>query len=52
MIRNNRISRLFFPRGGSYGPVTAFDSDGPGNVWSGNVWDENPDAQIRWHGGS
>jgi len=25
---------------GAYGPVTNFDSAAPGNVWSGNVWDD------------
>ena len=38
-ITNNRVSNLYFPQGGSYGPVTAFDGSGPGNAWSGNVWD-------------
>jgi Domain of unknown function (DUF4082) len=39
-ITNNRISRLYFPKGGWYGYATAFDSLGPGNVWSGNTWDD------------
>lgn len=52
VIRNNRISKRFFPRGGSYGPVTAFDPGGPGNVWSGNVWDDAPDVEIDSNGGS
>ena len=38
-ITDNRISRKFFPNGGSYGPLAKWES-GPGNVWSGNVWDE------------
>jgi hypothetical protein len=40
-ITGNRISRIYFPSGGSYGPVTAFDSQGPNNLWFGNVWDED-----------
>jgi hypothetical protein len=40
VITDNRISRIFFPRGGSYGPVAHFENSGPGNVWSGNVWDD------------
>ncbi len=38
-ITNNRISTLYYPQGGFYGPATAFDPGGPGNVWSGNFWD-------------
>eukprot|EP00026_Physarum_polycephalum_P016848 Phypoly_transcript_17867.p1 GENE.Phypoly_transcript_17867~~Phypoly_transcript_17867.p1 ORF type:complete len:242 (+),score=32.88 Phypoly_transcript_17867:77-727(+) len=26
------------PLCGFWGPITSFDSDAPGNVWSGNVW--------------
>ncbi|WP_448074214.1 hypothetical protein [Georgenia yuyongxinii] len=40
VIRNNRISQMYFPRGGSFGPVTAFNPAGSGNTWTGNVWDE------------
>ena len=25
---------------GSYGPITDFDRNAPGNVWSGNRWDD------------
>jgi len=39
-IINNRISRIFFPNGGTFGPVGAFDPDAPGNEFSGNVWDD------------
>lgn len=38
-IVDNRISTIFFPNGGSYGPLAHFDPNAPGNVWSGNVWD-------------
>lgn len=40
-ITDNRISRMFFPKGGSYGPIAAFNSRAPGNIWSGNVWDDS-----------
>ena len=39
VIKNNRISRIFFPNGGFYGPVAYFNPKGSGNVWSGNFWD-------------
>ena len=38
-ITNNRFSTVYFPKGGSYGPYTAFDRTGSGNEWSGNIWD-------------
>jgi Right handed beta helix region len=38
VIEDNRISTLFYPDGGLWGPVAYF-SMGHGNVWSGNVWD-------------
>jgi hypothetical protein len=44
VITDNRIARLFFPRGGYYGPVAHFDRSGSGNVWSGNVWDDSSAA--------
>jgi hypothetical protein len=40
-IIGNRISRVYFPTGGSFGPEASFDSQGVGNVWSGNIWDED-----------
>jgi hypothetical protein len=40
-ITNNRFSTLYFPNGGSYGPIAAFDSSGSGNLLSGNYWDSN-----------
>jgi hypothetical protein len=36
-VLNNRFSRMFFPNGGYWNPVTA---TGPTTVWSGNVWDD------------
>ena len=38
-ITGNRISNLYYPKGGFYGPAAYFDSGAPGNVWSGNIWD-------------
>ena len=38
---NNRFSTIYYPNGGSYGPVAYFDSSGAGNVASGNYWDNN-----------
>jgi len=39
VITGNRISTIYYPNGGTYGPVTRFTSSGTGNTWSGNVWD-------------
>lgn len=39
VVTNNRFSTKYYPRGGSYGPYTAY-TPGQGNVWSGNIWDE------------
>jgi hypothetical protein len=38
-ITDNRFSTIYFPEGGYYGYITAFNPNAPGNVWSGNVWD-------------
>jgi hypothetical protein len=43
-ITNNRISTIYYPHGGYYGPVTAYDPHAPGNTWTGNVWDETSQA--------
>jgi hypothetical protein len=40
-ITNNRFSKLYYPNGGYYGPIAAFDPSGVGNLSSGNYWDEN-----------
>jgi len=40
-ITNNRFSNIYFPKGGYYGPYTAFDPTGSGNEFSGNIWDHN-----------
>jgi len=39
-VYNNRFSRIYFTRGGYYGPATAHNSSGAGNVWSNNIWDD------------
>ena len=39
VIQNNRFSQLYFPESGLYGPVAYFNTQGTGNVWTGNVWD-------------
>ena len=38
VVTNNTISTLYHRTGGYYGPVTAFDPTGSGNVWSGNAY--------------
>jgi hypothetical protein len=40
-VVGNRFSRVYFPKGGMFGPSTSFDSQGAGNLWAGNVWDED-----------
>lgn len=40
-IVGNRFSRLYYSNAGSYGYATAFDARGPGNEWSGNIWDDS-----------
>jgi hypothetical protein len=38
VIVGNQISRIYYPKGGFYGPVADFATSAPGNVWSGNTW--------------
>jgi hypothetical protein len=38
VITNNVFATLYFSAGGTFGPVSAFNPSGSGNVWSGNVW--------------
>ena len=40
-ITNNRFSTVYYPNGGSYGPIAAYDPTGVGNQLSGNYWDNN-----------
>jgi hypothetical protein len=42
-VTNNRISRMYYPRGGFYGPLAAYVS-GSGNTFTGNVWDDTGSA--------
>jgi hypothetical protein len=44
-ITNNRFSTIYYAQCGSFGYIAAFDPGGPGNVWSGNVWD-NTSAPV------
>jgi len=37
---NNHFGRKYKPQCGDLGPVTYFDINQPGMVWSGNVWDD------------
>ncbi|MDQ1294078.1 MAG: hypothetical protein QG608_1961, partial [Actinomycetota bacterium] len=34
------ISRLYYPHGGEYGPLTAYEPHGPGNTFTNNTWDD------------
>jgi hypothetical protein len=46
-ITRNRISRIYFARGGYWGAVTAFNPAGRGNVWARNVWDGTGHSVAR-----
>ncbi|WP_131740491.1 hypothetical protein [Actinomadura roseirufa] len=39
-ILRNVFSRSVYKNGGYFGPVTAFEPRGRGNVWKGNVWSD------------
>jgi hypothetical protein len=44
-VNNIRFTNNVFRRGdggkcGIWGPITSFDSDAPGNVWTNNLWDD------------
>jgi hypothetical protein len=41
LIENNRFSKVYYPHGGQYGPGAYFGSQGTGNVWSANFWDNS-----------
>lgn len=41
VVRDNRFARAYFPAGGQYGPVAYFDAGDPGNIWTGNRWDDS-----------
>lgn len=40
-VTNNRFSRLYYPNGGYWGPVAAYCATCAGNLWTGNVWDDD-----------
>ncbi len=40
VITNNRFTRHLFPNSGYYGPVAAYEPNAPGNIWTGNIWDD------------
>jgi hypothetical protein len=40
VIRDNVFSTELWPDSGYYGPVAYFDPGAPGNVWSGNAYDD------------
>ncbi|MFD0688155.1 hypothetical protein [Actinomadura fibrosa] len=39
-IVRNVFSRRIYKNGGFFGPVTSFEPNGKGNVWSGNIWED------------
>ncbi|MBD5831674.1 hypothetical protein [Janibacter melonis] len=41
---DNRISRVYYPKGGSLGVIAHLDLDLPGNESSGNFWDDTGEA--------
>jgi len=40
-VVDNRFARIYGPRGGHFGPFTAYARRGAGNQWSGNIWDNS-----------
>jgi hypothetical protein len=40
VVTGNRFARLYHSSGGTFGPVTSWDSHGTGNTWKDNVWDD------------
>lgn len=40
VISDNHFSRIFFSTSGQYGTDADYNDSDPGNVWSGNVWDD------------
>jgi hypothetical protein len=49
-IFNNRFSRIFYPKGGNYGPTSDCKTDGGApreSMWSGNVWDDTGELIPR-----
>ncbi len=40
VFRNNTFEHGSGGKCGSFGPITSFDTSLPGNIWTGNVWDD------------
>jgi hypothetical protein len=40
VITNNRFARMYYPKSGQYGTDAYVSTTGPGDVWSGNTWDD------------
>jgi hypothetical protein len=38
VIKDNEFGRLYYRKGGQYGPAAYFNPRQAGNVWSGNAW--------------
>jgi hypothetical protein len=43
-VIGNRVSTIYYPGGGQYGPAADFNAVGSGNSWTGNVWDSTGKA--------
>jgi hypothetical protein len=46
VVRGNTFSRQVWPNSGHWGPVAYFDENAPGNVWDGNVWEDDGSPVI------
>jgi hypothetical protein len=47
VVINNRFSRIYYRNGGYYGPATDVAAGVSGNVWRGNIWDDNG-KPVNW----
>ncbi|GAA1505895.1 hypothetical protein GCM10009677_42900 [Sphaerisporangium rubeum] len=45
-IVNNVFTRRLFPKGGFWGPVTYFTTEGRGNLFEGNIWEDTGEPVI------
>ena len=39
VIKDNQLSRIYYPESGCLGPIAYFSPSEPGNIWAGNTWD-------------
>jgi len=46
VIRGNKISSIYYPRGGYFGCMAYFNPRGRGNIWSRNIWNETRSADF------